>query len=448
MSAARRHGVMAAVAAALFISGVCLVAAPVATGQVMISMNRGGPLADGLGPPVNERELKRYCEILGLTEDQLQTVRELFDMMSAEFKAAAEERQNRMEDVRAEFEESQDMKVFGESMPAIMERFEARRDEIEKAFFGDLRLLLTPEQDARWEKMERTRRRERTIGYGTLSGESVDLVAIMERMPSLQGESGAAISALLEQYEQDLDRVLAERNKLMEEEMAEFAGSPPGPGRLPDPAKLQESAAKVREASEKVRDVNRRYARQIVSLLPGGETGAAAAEFNRAVREASFPTVYRPSYTSRVLESLAGMEGLSAEQREAIASIEEAYRRELEAANERLAQAVEESETDGSRQRISLGGGRVISLGEEEAGPVSEARSAKRELDNSTLDKVLALLSEEQKAKLPPRRERPDRPEGMEFGASAVFVTVEEDVITAPVNVGAGEGGGGGERRD
>src|SRR5258705_10948404 len=99
------------------------------------------------------------------------------------------------------------------------------------------------------------------------------------------------------QYEAELDRKLAKRNDMWDkamdrgqEYMQAFQNQ--------DFGKLQEQFDKLRDASMHVRDVNRRYERQIESILPEDQRAKFADEFKRD----SFPMIYRQSFASRTLD--------------------------------------------------------------------------------------------------------------------------------------------------
>ena len=166
---------------------------------------------------------------------------------------------------------------------------------------------------------------------------------------------------------------------------------------------LQALMDKGREASDRVREVNRRYARQIEPMLPEG----ARPGFGEAVNRASFPEVYRPTHARRVLDAAVALDGLDENQAASVRAIAEGYARDLAAANREMAAAIEEREkTMDARQLMRGGRGRGRGDGME---ALYEARRA---LEESTLESLRKVLTEEQFAKMPERGERREGPEG------------------------------------
>jgi len=355
-----------------------------------------GPMArPDAGPPVTSAELTEYARVLGLTPEQLADATGMLEAMQVEFAQIQGERQSAMEAVRKEYEDSKDVQRLMREAPAIMQTFRDKRSAIERAFFDDLRLTLTPEQDEKWSAMERLRRRERTLAPGMLSGESVDLVRVVREM-ELPESVRADVRETLAGYEAELDRALVERNELRDrqQDMIQIGGGPP------DLGKLQELSTKSREASAKVRDVNRRYARLIRGMLPED----LAASFDARTNAAAMPDVYGPSRVTRVLDAAGGLEDLTAEQRRALQDLREAYQRESAGVNDAWARAIEDDEMNPSGGSFFFGGGSIrIATNDGTGNPTESARAkaagARRDLDARFRDRAESILTPEQREK-------------------------------------------------
>jgi len=268
-------------------------------------------------------------------------------------------------------------------------RFQEEARKMEQGLLADLRTLLTPEQASRWELVERTRRRERTLGQGQMSGERVDVIRLtreLELDPALR----SSIDEVLAQYELDLDRALVKRNEAYERIRSGFGRMRDG-----DFSEMEDLMNAAREASRRVRDVNERYARQVSGLLPED----LRASFEKRVREAAFPQVYRASRVQRQLDAALEFEDLSDEQRERLGAIRASYLRDSEALNERLARAWREAEDSMEIRQMFRGG-----LNEGELG---ELRRQRRELDQQFGERLREVLTDEQLDRLP--REQEDR---------------------------------------
>jgi Spy/CpxP family protein refolding chaperone len=357
--------------------------------------------------------VERYAAVLGLSEDQRAVVDDLFESYSREFTAARVERDEQLGDLRAEARESGDHSVFIEDMPRVTEAFKKESDRLRDRFFDDLRLLLTAEQDARWSDVERTRRRVETIGNGSLSGESVDLVRIVEDL-DVPAAIAADLAPTMDGYEADLDRALARRNDLRGESSGDMRSGEMDLGRM------EETMDDIREASAEVRDVNERYARRISGTLPTD----LAERFDRAVRRASFPSVYRETYTSQALGAALEFDDLDADQRAQLERLLEEYEVGLERANERYARAIADNEVNQRTAVLTGPGGNpmTVMIGEESE-ELEDVRKERRALNREMLSRVRGLLSPEQRDRLPDREERRVPSGG---AARMVFLEIEE----------------------
>ncbi len=343
--------------------------------------------------PITSRHVDRYADVLGLTDDQRDVVDDLFSTFGREYTAARVERDEKMGDLRAEAQESGDFQIFMEDMPKIDKKFNTEVDRLRDRFFEDLRLLLTADQDARWADLERTRRRVESIGAGTLSGESVDLISIVDDLEA-PGEVEADLEPTLDRYESDLDRALEKRERLRAD-----SGEGMGPGRV-DIEAMEETMGEVREASAEVRDVNQRYARQISGMLPT----ELAERFDEAVQRASFPSVYRETYTSQVLGTAMEFDDLDADQRAQLERLMGEYRAALDRANDEWAEAIAANEENQRTAILTGPGGNPMTLMiGEESEELEDVRSARRDLNRDMLARVRNLLSPDQRSRLPER---------------------------------------------
>lgn len=346
----------------------------------------GGEMArEWLEPPVTSDEVKRYGELLGLSPDQLAAANLLLEGTMGPFQERARVMRDTFESVRETFRQTRDPSGFT-SMRDEMSAFRKDRAEAEAAFLGDLRQLLTPEQEARWGTLERTRRRERTVRRGLMSGERADLVQILQG-DGFTPAAREAVGPILERYEADLDRELIRRNEAYERAMDQGPVFFGGGG---DPAAAQKLWEDGREASTRVRDVNRRYAREIEAALPDDQRAA----FTKAFKRASFGRVYRETFAERTLDAADKAPGLDDTQRDALRAIRDTHARELAGLNTRLEQAIEASEANATPGRM---------FRRDESPELQELRQARRELDTRTEQKVRELLREDQRTGLPSR---------------------------------------------
>ncbi len=391
-----------------------------------------GPGGGSFRPPVTTRDTDRIAMVLGLNEEQKTTAKSMIEGVVTEFNAAAKEAREKMAEAEAEFQETRDPGVFRDKMPSAMRKLGEKRGELEKTFLGDLKLMLSPEQEANWGRFERLRRREGNTGGGGpmgVAGEGVDLIKIGEKLGvidgPLLGKAAPGVKALFEQYETELDGAIQAKQKALADRPARREGE------AMDMEALQKAMAESREKAVAIRDINQKFARQIGSELGDPMQGKWQGEVKKAV----FPQVYRETYADKALKSALEFDDLSSEQKTALQEVKEQLERDLSSANDALAKAIAEADESGARGGMSNGpgGATMIRFGEEPEA-VKTARAAKREVENRAMDKVNGTLNEAQKKKLPPKRAPRERAPGQEGGEGemAFEFVVSEEAAPAP----------------
>ncbi|MGE3107593.1 MAG: hypothetical protein AB7G11_01290 [Phycisphaerales bacterium] len=346
-------------------------------------------------PSMSARHLKHYSQILGLSETQTKAAGQLLSGYEADYLAAVSRLTELQQAMQAEFSQTGDFSTMGELMGDAIKKFRRRTDSIEKSFIDDLKSLLTPDQMSKWPIVERTHRRDSTINWGSLSGESVDVAELVEGL-RLDPAQHAALSQTLEQYAVDLDRELVARNKIVDEQVAAWLENIMNP----DVQKLQEQMKALREASVKIKDINQRYARLVEGLLPL----EAREPFNQKVKLASYPQVYRTPYVLRAFDAAEKLDGVDAPTLEAIKNLRDQYTREVGPANDAWAGAISENELkeEDGLQAMARQFGRQLPE------DVQKAKEARDAVDAKALDSLKALLTPEQVKKLPDLKSRPE----------------------------------------
>ncbi len=348
----------------------------------------------GGGNQIGSRSIEKYGKILGLTDEQKETLKQLHEGYQATFRGASDAMQKEMEAARQAFEETEDRTVLGERIPAARKKFKDQTTKAETEFFSDLKQIITEKQTANWDRLERARRREVLLKGGSISGESVDLVDVIEGL-GLK-EIPKPLAEAVDLYEADLDRAL-QAKKSLQDKQGEFNFKP---GAM-DLSEIQKRSAETKEAGTKIKEVNQSYARKIETLLPED----SQAPFSKAVKRQSFPRVYKPSQVGKSLDAAMKFDDLDAGQKETLKSLRDSYEREVAPLNEAWASAIEESEKDPNN--LSFGDGSMsisISTGpdnEKAETPLSKARKARREFDDQTRERLTSALTPAQREKLP-----------------------------------------------
>jgi Spy/CpxP family protein refolding chaperone len=348
-----------------------------------------GGMMGGNTPAISQRQAEKYYEMLGLTAEQKEAAGTLFEAYQDAARDVQEGVQSKMEDVRAEFQETRDPSVWG-GMREIMQKARAERTKLDEGFFADLGVLLTPEQASGIGRVERAFRRENGARQGLMSGERVDLVSMVDEAEVREklGEARPKLDEMLSLYEEEMDRAIKQRDEVR----AKIAESFQEVRQSGDQEKMNALIADGREASARVRDVNRKFARQMSASLEG----EAKELFEKRFKEQSFPDVYRPTRAARALDAAMGLNDLTPEQKTQVEELKASYTRAMGPLNEKLAKATEENEEtlDAAGLMRMFGGGA-------QEGPLADARRERREEMNSTTEKLRKILTPEQIDRLP-----------------------------------------------
>jgi Spy/CpxP family protein refolding chaperone len=353
----------------------------------------GSPGGGGGGNQIGTRSVEKYAKLLELNDDQRETVKSLHEGYQATYRGASQELQKELEEIREAFEDTQDGSVFTDRMPAAQKKFRDASTKAETEFFNDFKLVLSDEQTANWDKIERARRRETTLRGGMLSGEAVDLLDVVDGLKLVP--TPETVVEATRQYELDLDRALIAKKSMIDKQ-GEFnlAGGPI------DLDALRKRSEETKEVGTRIKQINQDHARRIEQVLPE----EARADFNKAVKRQFFPQVYKTSQVTRAMDAAIKFDDLESSQRESIKAIKESYDRDVAGLNDAWAAEIEKDEMDpgnmsfgdGSTSfRISTGGG------EEDQSPLAKARKARRELDQSVRERLNSSLSPAQREKLP-----------------------------------------------
>jgi hypothetical protein len=373
---------------------VCLVLASAALpahshAQVRFLATAGPGVFGGDGP-VTKRSVERYSELLGFTPEQKDSAFTVFDGYSSAYQDAQKLRRSAMDDIRRSSEDTGDHTVFMEKAPKVESEFRSTAQRLEKSLFDDLKALVSPSQESTWPKVERMRRREVELKRGTLSGESVDLTEVIAGL-KLSPDAMAPLAAPLDEYENELDHQLQAKAKA-QADAPKFE-----PGKPMDIEAMKKQMAESQEAGMKVKEVNERTARKLEPLLPEDKRAA----FKDAVRQRSFPQVYRTSHATKDIEAAIKLSDLTGSQRSQLADLKASYERQASPLNDAWAAAIQSSEASGQSGMTvdGMGGRMVLNVGDDPPA-LTDARKARRELDDATNEKLKGILTETQRDKL------------------------------------------------
>ena len=345
---------------------------------------------------VGRESVDTYADLLGFDDVQRDTAKMLHSDYLDQFKSANDTFTEAMQKIQEEAGQSGDLQKMMKPMGTIMTGFFDRLEELEDTFFSDLKMLaMEPAQEEAFVRVERARRRE-TVGMAgqmvTISGATIDLHEIAREV---EVSGNAAAGEALLAYEAEIDpinaRLIDAAFGFMDdqlERMKKMGDDESGGWNAEAMEKMQEAMSDMRDLGEQGKNINARYARQIMQLLPAERQ----SEWDREVKRRTWPTVYRDSSAERQMEAAEKLDSLSSEQRENLATIRDSYAREAKPMNERWAKAIDEGQAN------SEGGWWGWSNDDSEADEIEKERE---ELDERFVERVRSLLTVEQLEDMP-----------------------------------------------
>jgi len=418
--------------------GAFAVAAAVGLSAAPAHAQFGGRASFGeaFQPDILQRDITLMMSTLGLEEWQRPVIEALLQDYMTGFTTGVEALKDRMK--QASMDATKSAGTNGDAiLDKVMAPINSWRDEkrrMQDKFMADVKSQLGPQQLERWPSFERAMRRERMLPNGDLSGESVDLWAAMSRLQLTTAEVESAKPAVAA-YEVALDDALVNRNQRMlqiEPELAEAMRAMS----YDRGADLQDKIMTLRIA---VRSANDEGIETIAQAI--GERGPM---FRRFALEAGYPDVYRPHPVMILMQQARAMTSLTAEQATQIDALMTEFAGACDAENAKLYEAVRAEEPKAPRKRVQAmqdrksGGNASTPQGSNNADPVVKARLDRERMGEPYRERLLAILTPEQRSELPGSL----KTEGPASGRSLVSggpkgVAVEP----APEGINAREGG-------
>lgn len=364
--------------------------------QVRVSSSFGGPGGAPDAVRLTKSDLKDIAKIVQFTPEQSGAAEALLEAYATECRAASKQFHEAVKGMESDMD-IDDLHAHTKKIGEAAEASSKKTRELKAQFMNDLKALLTPEQAGKWDRVERLDRRREFLPRGVLAGESMNLLEVVNDL-NLPEPRSNDLSASLDTYELDLDSALQARERAREARGGDDRRNAEGG----DLKAIRAMMGEHRKLGIPVRDVNAKYAKVIAGVLPE----SARPDFERRVREKTYPRVYKPGHTAKSIDAALDLKDLDAPQRAKIAAIRDEYERQSRTMNDSLAAAIAAEEKDG-------GGGNeldsILSLaGDKPAGaeesPAKVLRRQRKDLDKDTLAKVKGSLREDQVAKLPKKQ--------------------------------------------
>ncbi len=291
---------------------------------------------------------------------------------------------------------AEERREFFDELRESTAKFRKAKEALKQDFLDEVRSQLSAEQLELWPAFERALTRIKTLPEGRLDGERTDLLQIVDDL-ALDEEQQQAVAEALDAYELQLHEALVARNAFVREAQSKIDKAIEA-GRFAGAISTADQASRLRVA---VRGVNE----QATEAIAGRLQPPTAETFRAEVLRQSYPRVYRPTRGQQAFQSVRGLEGLDDEVRTAAGELEQAYTTELEAANERLRQAIHRNQPREARRTIErirsmLEDGEPMAIDDEED-PIRAAMRRRSQLDERYMKQLYALLTPEQVALLP-----------------------------------------------
>ncbi|MGA0287445.1 MAG: hypothetical protein ACO3P9_01425 [Phycisphaerales bacterium] len=371
------------------------IAATVCVAPAVAQFGGDAGLADAFRQDFYRRDLVIFNNVLDLEDWQRPIVEVLLEDYAASFEAGLTAMRNEIADMRVDA--SGDGRAIMERMMQPLEAWEQDKELLADQFLANVRTQLSPVQEARWPALERALRREKDLPQSELSGEGLDLVAVLARV-QVPPQVLEAIAPTIDQYETDLDRALLARAQRMD-------SLQPAVREAMQEMNFQRGLQimeQIMAARIEVRSAQERGLEAIASALPE----EFSATFRQEALEQAFPKVYGPNSTISFIAAAKAIEDLTPEQLEGIEAIERDYLAQLEVLNARMRELyrIEEPQEPQRRferilQRQQGESPRRRTSGEPEA--IRTVRGEREELGRRTREAILALLTPDQSTRLP-----------------------------------------------
>ena len=322
--------------------------------------------------------------------------------------ASREQRREQAEAMRAEFRERfsvlrddmrsmQQAQIQTEQMQAMFDQrmkmirdFAGSKRQLRESVESGIRSLLLENQIEDWETIERTLRRKRLLSRGRLSGESTDLIEILDRIDMAESNDSVEMDTLVDAYEIDIDQALRQRENFDYTTGLDLMDQL----RKWDFDVALTSIRKGLSTQESIRDLNDQYIEAIFLVLPPLERD----EFRTQSLMEGYSRIYRPTRVERMLVNAMEIEDLDPDVLEAVAELMQGHGDEIAIANDDLLIIFRQEDSNRVFARSSRRINRMqgIDSEDEQFDPVREAFEARGDIDDRYMTSLESLLTPEQ----------------------------------------------------
>jgi hypothetical protein len=353
--------------------------------------------AEAFRPDIMQRDLSLMAQQLQLEEWQRPVVEALIGDYTTAFNTGVEALKDRM---RTASENAVRSGAQGgdQTLQKVLEPlagWRAEKEQMLAKFNADVRSQLGAQQLERWPAFERALRRERLLPEGDLSGERVDLFAVLARMQPTPAEEQST-APVLAQYEGSLDQALVARSRRSKEVLPRLEAAMSAM----DYENMGDLQDQVMQASVAVRDVNDAAVESIAAAM-----GARGPDFRRAALEEGYADVYRIHPVMVLMQQVRKLPSLSPEQVAQVDALMAEFAAACDEANAKLAAVVRTEEPKAAKRRAKAmmdrkAGGAASAPGSKTDDEVAKARAEKEAMGQPYRERLMAILNPEQLGEL------------------------------------------------
>ncbi len=362
----------------------------------MASAQFGGKagFSEAFKPDLLPRDMTMIVETLKLEDWQRPIVQSLLQDYQDSFKTGTDALKEKM------VESAKQQKNGGaKNMRGLLEPIQNWLPEKARLFedlMSSIQSQLGPNQKERWPKFERAVRRARSLDDSDLSGEGVDLIAILQQM-QLQPTIWEAAQSAVDQYEIALDAALIARDAQITALLPKVSDAMENMD-LQTGGNLQSQIMVVRVV---VRDLQDDAIEKITLALPA----PYAQDFRTRALSQGYREVFQSDPLSNFFAAVLNLNDLTAEQKTAIQSAQTIWDGAFSALQLKMLNTTRSEEPQkAKRKTISNAAKKAAKDGTTppEVPPdlMIPLRNEKNKLVQDTRESVLKLLSEDQTDRL------------------------------------------------
>ena len=344
------------------------------------------------------REIREKLDSASKLGDE-KGMKELQNRLQGELDSIRDE----MRQARVEQWQSPERQAAFEEVGLLMQDQLRLKRKMRNEFEGDLVAILTEDQQSLWPPLERQLIRDRLLPLGRLSGETVDVMSLVDQQ-DFEDDILLTLLPVLQEWDLTVTPALSARD----DHMVENQGALMTAMRTMDTTSGFDVMKAQAKLAESVRDINDNAVGNIVLLLPEDKQ----EEFDSYAKERGYPRIFRPSRTDRAYKAAMETDELEPDVLQAIMELYDAMKLEMVYANEKVLEATHRWEAQEQLDRMNRFAQRMTGETREQVeSPIREAEGARRAIEDNYLEQLRMLLTEEQIAALGGLESREQRAE-------------------------------------